>query len=294
MTSTPSTQHDPDDLFVADFYPLLGEYLAERHAIGYDAAAGRARFLAWLSEHAAGRDADEAGRGADEILAPGDDGLPVARAADATPDPVEDYLRLIGKIPSLSARQESELARRIEAARSAQQQLARDGRTLSAAAKLELERIAEDGQRAKNHLLEANLRLVVSLANRFTGRGIPFLDLIQEGNLGLIQAVEKFDDTKGYTFSTYATWWIRQAMTRALAIQVPTIRIPVHLVEFINKLGRAQRQLRQDLGREPTAEELASELDVTPEKVTEAQRYRREPVWPPPPDEDPATGGEPM
>jgi RNA polymerase primary sigma factor len=263
VTSNPSTQHDPDDLFVAEFYPLLGEYLAERHAIGYDSEGGRARFLAWLSEQ-----------------------------VDATPDPVEDYLRQIGKIPSLNAGQEGELARRIEAARDAQQQLARDGRTLSAEAKLELERIAEDGQRAKNHLLEANLRLVVSLANRFTGRGIPFLDLIQEGNLGLIRAVEKFDDTKGYTFSTYATWWIRQAMTRALAIPAPTIRIPVQLVEFINKLGRAQRQLRHDLGREPTAGELASELDVAPAQVMEAQRYLREPAWPPRPDEDSATGGE--
>jgi RNA polymerase primary sigma factor len=247
VTSNPGTQHDPDDLFVAEFYPLLGEYLAERHAIGYDAEAGRARFLGWLSAH-----------------------------ADATADPVEDYLEQIGKIPPLGAEQEVELARRIEAARDAQQQLARDGRVLSADARLELERIAEDGQRAKNHLLEANLRLVVSLAKRYTGRGMPFLDLIQEGNLGLIRAVGKFDDTKGYTFSTYATWWIRQAITRAVANQAGTIRIPVHLVEFINKLTRAQRQLRQDLGREPTAEELASELHVTPEKVTEAQRYLRE------------------
>jgi RNA polymerase primary sigma factor len=249
VTSNPGTQHDPDDLFVAEFYPLLGEYLAERHAIGYDAEAGRARFLGWLSAH-----------------------------ADATADPVEDYLEQIGKIPPLGAEQEVELARRIEAARDAQQQLARDGRVLSADARLELERIAEDGQRAKNHLLEANLRLVVSLAKRYTGRGMLFLDLIQEGNLGLIRAVEKFDYTKGYKFSTYATWWIRQAITRAMADQARTIRIPVHMVEVINKLARVQRQMLQDLGREPTPDELAIELDMTPEKVIEVQKYGREPI----------------
>jgi RNA polymerase primary sigma factor len=271
VTSNPSTQHDPDDLFVADFYPLLGEYLAERHAIGYDAEAGRARFLGWLSKHAADP--------VEEVL------------ADASADPVEDYLGHIGKVPPLDAEQEAGLARRIEAARDAEQQLAQYGRTLSANERLELERIAENGARAKNQLLEANLRLVVSLANRFTGRGMPFLDLIQEGNLGLIRAVEKFDYTKGYTFSTYATWWIRQAITRAMADQARTIRIPVHLVEVINKLTRVQRQLRQDLGREPTSDELAIELGVTPEKVIEALRYQRPLEWPEPPDEDPATGG---
>jgi RNA polymerase sigma factor (sigma-70 family) len=278
VTSNPSTQHDPDDLFVAEFYPLLGEYLAERHAIGYDAEAGRARFLGWLSEHAAGRSADEVGHGAGEAI--------------LAPDPVEDYLTQIGKIPSLGADQEVELAKRIEAARDAQEELAGDGRTLPADARLELERIAEDGTRARNQLLEANLRLVASLADRYTGRGMPFLDLIQEGNLGLIRAVEKFDYTKGYKFSTYATWWIRQAITRAMADQARTIRIPVHMVEVINKLARVQRQMLQDLGREPTPDELAIELGVPPEKVIEALQYRLEPVWPPPPDEDPAAGGE--
>jgi RNA polymerase primary sigma factor len=291
VTGNPSTQHDPDDLFVAEFYPLLGEYLAERHAIGYDAEAGRARFLGWLSEHAAGSGADAVGAG-EGVRRAGDD-LPGARVAVAGADPVEDYLAQIGKIPALNAGQEGELARRIEAARGVQQQLARDGRTLSAEAKLELERIAEDGQRAKNQLLEANLRLVVSLAKRYTGRGMLFLDLIQEGNLGLIRAVEKFDYTKGYKFSTYATWWIRQAITRAMTDQARTIRIPVDLVEVINKLARVQRQLRHDLGREPTADELAIELGVAPETVIEARRYRRQLEVPHPPDEGPASGGEP-
>ena len=143
---------------------------------------------------------------------------------------------------------------------------------------MDLEWVAEDGRRAKDHLLEANLRLVVSLAKRYTGRGMLFLDLIQEGNLGLIRAVEKFDYTKGYKFSTYATWWIRQAITRAMADQARTIRIPVHMVEVINKLARVQRQMLQDLGREPTPEELAVELDMTPEKVVEVQKYGREPI----------------
>jgi RNA polymerase primary sigma factor len=197
--------------------------------------------------------------------------------AGATADPVKDYLKQIGKVPLLNAEMEVELAKRIEAGLFSDEKLAKGGK-LSAKALEELEWIAEDGRRAKNHLLEANLRLVVSLAKRYTGRGMAFLDLIQEGNLGLIRAVEKFDYTKGYKFSTYATWWIRQAITRAMADQARTIRIPVHMVEVINKLARVQRQMLQDLGREPTPEELAKELDMTPEKVIEVQKYGREPI----------------
>jgi RNA polymerase primary sigma factor len=197
--------------------------------------------------------------------------------AGATADPVKDYLKQIGKVALLNAEQEVELAKRIEAGLFAEEKLA-SGEKFATKLKKELDWIAVDGRRAKNHLLEANLRLVVSLAKRYTGRGMLFLDLIQEGNLGLIRAVEKFDYTKGYKFSTYATWWIRQAITRAMADQARTIRIPVHMVEVINKLARVQRQMLQDLGREPTPEELAKELDMTPEKVVEVQKYGREPI----------------
>jgi len=197
--------------------------------------------------------------------------------AGATADPVKDYLKQIGKVPLLNAEMEVELAKRIEAGLFSEEKFGKGGK-LSAKMLEELEWISEDGRRAKNHLLEANLRLVVSLAKRYTGRGMLFLDLIQEGNLGLIRAVEKFDYTKGYKFSTYATWWIRQAITRAMADQARTIRIPVHMVEVINKLARVQRQMLQDLGREPTPEELAKELDMTPEKVIEVQKYGREPI----------------
>ncbi|MER6510397.1 RNA polymerase sigma factor [Nonomuraea sp. NPDC001636] len=215
------------------------------------------------------------------ILSDDDDDAPVAQvaAAGATADPVKDYLKQIGKVPLLNAEQEVELAKRIEAGLFAEEQLGGgETESLPVDVRAELEWIAEDGRRAKNHLLEANLRLVVSLAKRYTGRGMLFLDLIQEGNLGLIRAVEKFDYTKGYKFSTYATWWIRQAITRAMADQARTIRIPVHMVEVINKLARVQRQMLQDLGREPTPEELARELDMTPEKVVEVQKYGREPI----------------
>lgn len=198
--------------------------------------------------------------------------------AGATADPVKDYLKQIGKVPLLNAEQEVELAKRIEAGLFAEEQSGDESNKLKEKVRDEYEWISEDGRRAKNHLLEANLRLVVSLAKRYTGRGMLFLDLIQEGNLGLIRAVEKFDYTKGYKFSTYATWWIRQAITRAMADQARTIRIPVHMVEVINKLARVQRQMLQDLGREPTPEELAKELDMTPEKVIEVQKYGREPI----------------
>jgi len=218
----------------------------------------------------------------DEAFVYGDDDedLPAAQVAvaGATSDPVKDYLKQIGKVPLLNAEQEVELAKRIEAGLFAEEKLADGGRAMPHDVRGDLEWIAEDGRRAKNHLLEANLRLVVSLAKRYTGRGMLFLDLIQEGNLGLIRAVEKFDYTKGYKFSTYATWWIRQAITRAMADQARTIRIPVHMVEVINKLARVQRQMLQDLGREPTPEELAAELDMTPEKVIEVQKYGREPI----------------
>jgi RNA polymerase primary sigma factor len=197
--------------------------------------------------------------------------------AGATADPVKDYLKQIGRVALLNAELEVELATRIEAGLFAEEALKNEKKIVKKL-KRELEWIVEDGKRAKNHLLEANLRLVVSLAKRYTGRGMLFLDLIQEGNLGLIRAVEKFDYTKGYKFSTYATWWIRQAITRAMADQARTIRIPVHMVEVINKLARVQRQMLQDLGREPTPEELAKELDMTPEKVVEVQKYGREPI----------------
>jgi RNA polymerase primary sigma factor len=220
--------------------------------------------------------------GEDEEFVYGDDDedLPAAQVAvaGATSDPVKDYLKQIGKVPLLNAEQEVELAKRIEAGLFAEEKLAEASGSLPPEARSDLEWIADDGRRAKDHLLEANLRLVVSLAKRYTGRGMLFLDLIQEGNLGLIRAVEKFDYTKGYKFSTYATWWIRQAITRAMADQARTIRIPVHMVEVINKLARVQRQMLQDLGREPTPEELAAELDMTPEKVIEVQKYGREPI----------------
>jgi len=199
-------------------------------------------------------------------------------SAGATADPVKDYLKQIGKVALLNAVEEVELAKRIEAGLFAEERLNSVDEPVSPEDLEDLEWIAEDGRRAKNHLLEANLRLVVSLAKRYTGRGMLFLDLIQEGNLGLIRAVEKFDYTKGYKFSTYATWWIKQAITRAMADQARTIRIPVHMVEVINKLARVQRQMLQDLGREPTPEELAVELDMTPEKVVEVQKYGREPI----------------
>jgi len=233
---------------------------------------------------------DEKSTGKDEVLPTGalvisiadeDDDIPVYSSAitGATADPVKDYLKQIGKVALLNAAEEVELAMRIEAGLFADDKLSQmsDAEKKSQLGR-ELIWVSKDGARAKSHLLGANLRLVVSLAKRYTGRGMQFLDLIQEGNLGLIRAVEKFDYTKGFKFSTYATWWIRQAITRAMADQARTIRIPVHMVEVINKLARVQRQMLQDLGREPTPEELSRELDMTPEKVIEVQKYGREPI----------------
>ncbi|RGS64945.1 RNA polymerase sigma factor [Bifidobacterium adolescentis] len=199
-------------------------------------------------------------------------------AAGATADPVKDYLKQIGRVNLLNAEQEVDLSERIEAGLYAQHLLDTESDKMDFKRRRELKWAANDGKRAKDHLLEANLRLVVSLAKRYTGRGMLFLDLIQEGNLGLIRAVEKFDWKKGFKFSTYATWWIRQAITRAMADQARTIRVPVHMVEVINKLSRVQRQMLQDLGREPTPDELSRELDMPVEKVQEVQKYGREPI----------------
>ena len=218
----------------------------------------------------------------DEPLVSGEDDedRPAVRvaAAGASADPVKDYLKQIGKVKLLNAGQEVELAKRIEAGLFADHKLAAGSGMLRAGQSTDLEQVAEDGRRAKDHLVEANLRLVVSLARRYTGRGMLFLDLIQEGNLGLIRGVEKFDYTRGYKFSTYATWWIRQAITRAMADQSRTIRLPVHVGEAISTLARMQRQMLQDLGREPTRQELAAELDMTPEELSEVQKYGREPI----------------
>jgi RNA polymerase primary sigma factor len=219
-------------------------------------------------------DAEETLEDTDEARRQSEDEVAVR---STTGDPVRMYLKEIGRVPLLSAEEEVELARRIEAGLFASEKLA-GSEQLPDVLTRELEAIERDGQLAKRRLIEANLRLVVSIAKRYVGRGMLFLDLIQEGNLGLIRAVEKFDYTKGYKFSTYATWWIRQAITRAIADQARTIRIPVHMVETINKLVRIQRQLLQDLGREPTPEEIGAEMDLPPERVREIQKLSQEPV----------------
>ncbi|WP_022880888.1 RNA polymerase sigma factor [Gryllotalpicola ginsengisoli] len=263
-----------------------GDAAADVAEAGETAAAG-------TDDAAADSSDDEEGKAAPVVEEPLPTGAIVLRNTDdedeipvysatitgATADPVKDYLKQIGKVALLNAEQEVELAMRIEAGLFAEEKLSHmDEKEKRSQLGRELAWVARDGQRAKSHLLGANLRLVVSLAKRYTGRGMQFLDLIQEGNLGLIRAVEKFDYTKGFKFSTYATWWIRQAITRAMADQARTIRIPVHMVEVINKLARVQRQMLQDLGREPTPEELSRELDMTPEKVIEVQKYGREPI----------------
>ncbi len=272
------------DIDEADLEAVVDVDLTEAAVLEVELEAEIAEEIAEVTGEAKEGDAKEAKEGEEESEAfvisdvdDTDEPVQTVTVAGATADPVKDYLKQIGKVPLLNAEQEVELAKRIEAGLFAEEKL-NSGAKMSATNRGDLEWIAEDGRRAKNHLLEANLRLVVSLAKRYTGRGMLFLDLIQEGNLGLIRAVEKFDYTKGYKFSTYATWWIRQAITRAMADQARTIRIPVHMVEVINKLARVQRQMLQDLGREPTPEELAKELDMTPEKVVEVQKYGREPI----------------
>jgi RNA polymerase primary sigma factor len=269
-----------------------GDDAADGDEAGTKAAAGKAKAPAAAAEEAPVAEDDEISEPSEKDKASGDfvwdeeesEALRQARKdaeLTASADSVRAYLKQIGKVALLNAEEEVELAKRIEAGLYAAERMRRSidaGEKVSPQLRRDLRWIVRDGERAKNHLLEANLRLVVSLAKRYTGRGMAFLDLIQEGNLGLIRAVEKFDYTKGYKFSTYATWWIRQAITRAMADQARTIRIPVHMVEVINKLGRIQRELLQDLGREPTPEELAKEMDITPEKVLEIQQYAREPI----------------
>jgi RNA polymerase primary sigma factor len=271
-----------DDI-VGDIGDVVGDVAAAAddqvsHAAGLEVPDGPEDF----GDPETGQPSSEAGGEDEEIFdsSDDDDDLPAARVAGAgaSADAVRDYLKQIGKVPLLSAEQEVDLAKRIEAGLFAEVKLNEAGENPSSDARLDLEWVTEDGRRAKDHLLEANLRLVVSLAKRYTGRGILFLDLIQEGNLGLIRAVEKFDYVRGYKFSTYATWWIRQAITRAMADQARTIRIPVHMVEVINQLARVHRQMLQDLGREATPEELAVALDMTPEKVAEVEQYGREPI----------------
>jgi len=256
--------------------PAIGGVIAVAGAAG----SGSAQDEPDAPQEAAGEREPATGQGEPLVFGDDDGDLPAARvvSAGASADPVKDYLRQIGKVALLNARQEVELAKRIEAGLFAEEKLAGGSGVLRADQSIDLEQVAEDGRRAKNHLVEANLRLVVSLARRYTGRGMLFLDLIQEGNLGLIRGVEKFDYTKGYKFSTYATWWIRQAITRAMADQARTIRLPVHMVEVISRLAQVQRQMLQDLGREPTPDELAAGLDMTPEKVVEVQKYAREPI----------------
>ncbi|MBX7161833.1 MAG: RNA polymerase sigma factor RpoD [Acidimicrobiia bacterium] len=201
-----------------------------------------------------------------------------AGATGSSEDPVRIYLQEIGRVPLLTFEEEKSLSQRMERGLEAERRLLAEKHFLSPEARAALEHEAADGQAAKTHLVEANLRLVVSIAKRYGGRGMQLLDLIQEGNLGLIRAVEKFDWRKGFKFSTYATWWIRQAITRALADQARTIRIPVHMVDTINRLLRSQRELVQKLNREPTAEEIASELEMEPDRVREIQRVSQEPI----------------
>jgi RNA polymerase primary sigma factor len=294
LETTDELDGEPDELVEEELEleDLEDEDAGDDAADGDKPAAGDAKAPAASADDVPAAEDDEIAEPSEKDKASGDfvwdeeesEALRQARKdaeLTASADSVRAYLKQIGKVALLNAEEEVELAKRIEAGLYATQlmtEIADKGEKLPAAQRRDMAWICRDGDRAKNHLLEANLRLVVSLAKRYTGRGMAFLDLIQEGNLGLIRAVEKFDYTKGYKFSTYATWWIRQAITRAMADQARTIRIPVHMVEVINKLGRIQRELLQDLGREPTPEELAKEMDITPEKVLEIQQYAREPI----------------
>ncbi len=294
LETTDELDGEPDVLVEeeVELEDLEDEDAGDDAEAGTKAAVGNAKAPAVAAEEVPVAEDDEISEPSEKDKASGDfvwdeeesEALRQARKdaeLTASADSVRAYLKQIGKVALLNAEEEVELAKRIEAGLYATQlmsEIADKGEKLPAAQRRDMAWICRDGDRAKNHLLEANLRLVVSLAKRYTGRGMAFLDLIQEGNLGLIRAVEKFDYTKGYKFSTYATWWIRQAITRAMADQARTIRIPVHMVEVINKLGRIQRELLQDLGREPTPEELAKEMDITPEKVLEIQQYAREPI----------------
>ncbi|MEO8814306.1 MAG: RNA polymerase sigma factor [Mycobacterium sp.] len=281
-----------DDIEASDGAPILDELESDVAGPSPDAAESTSSPAVVTAGEATAEDDDDSSEPSEKDKSSGDfvwdeeesEALRQARKdaeLTASADSVRAYLKQIGKVALLNAEEEVELAKRIEAGLYATQKMTEHtekGEKPAVAYRRDMTWICRDGDRAKNHLLEANLRLVVSLAKRYTGRGMAFLDLIQEGNLGLIRAVEKFDYTKGYKFSTYATWWIRQAITRAMADQARTIRIPVHMVEVINKLGRIQRELLQDLGREPTPEELAREMDITPEKVLEIQQYAREPI----------------
>jgi RNA polymerase primary sigma factor len=247
------------ELFVADFYPRLGEYLAERHASGYDAVAARARFVIWLAQHVdknAARPprADPGGQAAAPLTA----GDVMAR------DALTDFIAEAGQVPEPGAGEIAELGTRIAAGRDAEETLAA-GRALTADERAGLEWAAGQGRRAKDRLLKAHLRLVAGIAERYAGRGVPFLELVAAGNLGLIRAAEKFDDGKGYTFPAYATWWIRQSITRAVAGQARTTRIPVHMAKAISEIAVIQRRLSRELGREPTPEELAAELGTSPD-----------------------------
>jgi RNA polymerase sigma factor (sigma-70 family) len=258
MTTGSNAGDGRAELFVADFYPKLGEYLAERHASGYDAVAARVRFLSWLAAHV------DQSTVRPPRADPGGPGGPVTPGDVMARDALADYITEAGEVPEPGAGEIAELGTRIAAGRHAEETLAATG-ALTVDERAGLERAADQGRRAKNRLLEAHLRLVAGMAGRYAGRGVPFLDLVEEGSLGLIRAAEKFDDANGYTFSTYATWWIRQAMTRAVVGKARTTPIPVDMAETIGEIAVVQRRLFRELGREPTPEELAAELGTSPD-----------------------------